>query len=153
MTTIKQKIIIGVFVVGLMAVTVLGILVGAAVYGWRAAQKAGNEAATIQNMKTIAAVEVQYYNTHNRNYGTFDQLIDEQLLTAKLSGNPPNTDGYVLTLKVSPRTSNPLSSYTLNCDPTSGNTGRKHFYLDSTGATIRANSDQMAGAGDPPLVR
>jgi type II secretory pathway pseudopilin PulG len=151
MTTTTQKIIIGVFVVVLLAGAVLGILLGAALYGWKAAQRAGNEAATIQNMKTIAAVEIQYYNTHNRNFGTFDQLIEEQMLTSKYAGNPQGIDGYVVTLKVTPRTSNELASYTLNCDPTDDSTGRRHFYLDSSGATIRVNSDQTAGAGDPLL--
>jgi type II secretory pathway pseudopilin PulG len=151
MTTTTQKIIIGVVAAVLLAGAVLGIVLGAAVYGWKAAQKAGNEAATIQNMKTIAAVEIQYYNMHNRNFGTFDQLIEEQLLTSKYAGNPQGIDGYVLTLKVSPRTSNQLSSYTLNCDPTGDSTGRRHFYLDSSGATIRVNADQAASAADPLL--
>lgn len=150
MTSTAQKIIIGVVVAVVLAVAVLGMVLGAAVYGWKAAQKAGNEAATIQNMKTIAAVEIQYYNTHNRNFGTLAQLIDEQMLTSKFAGNPPGIDGYVVILKVTPRTSNQLSSYTLNCDPTSESTGRNHFYLDSTSATIHVNSDQTAGASDPP---
>ena len=81
MTSTAQKIVIGVVVAVLPAVAALGIVGGAAVYGWKAAQKAGDEAATIQNMKTIGAAEIQYYNTHNRNFGTFDQLIDEQILT------------------------------------------------------------------------
>lgn len=153
MTSTAQKIIIGVVVAVLIAVAVLGIVLGAAVYGWKAAQKAGNEAATIQNMKTIAAVEVQYYNTHNRNFGTFAQLIDEQMLTSKFSGNPPGKDGYVLTLKVTPRTSNQLSSYTLNCDPTSEGTGRNHFYFDSTSSTIRVNPDRSASAADSPFSK
>jgi type II secretory pathway pseudopilin PulG len=150
MTSTAQKIIIGVVVAVLILVAVLGIVLGAAVYGWNAAQKTGNEAATLQNMKTIAAVQTQYYNTHNRSFGTFDQLIDEQMLTSKFSGSSTGVDGYVLILKVTPRTSNQLSSYTLNCDPSSESTGRNHFYLDSTGPTIRVNSNQAAGTDDPP---
>jgi type II secretory pathway pseudopilin PulG len=149
--TKAEKVIIGIVVVVLVGLAVLGVILGAAVYGWKAAQRAGNEAATIQNMKTIAAVETQYYNTHNRNFGDFDQLIHEQMLTSKFAGTPQGIDGYVLSLKVTPRTSNQLSSYTLNCDPGSESTGRNHFYLDSTSATIHVNSEQMAGAGDPPL--
>ena len=106
MTSSAQKIIIGVVALVLLGLFVLGVLMGAAVYGWKAALKAGDEAATIQNMKRIAAVEIQYYNTHSRTFGTFDQLVKEQLVTSKFSGDSTNTDGYVLTLKVTPRTSN-----------------------------------------------
>lgn len=151
MTSKAQKIIIGVAVVVLGAFAVLGVILGAAVYGWRAAQKAGNEAATIQNMKTIAAVEAEYYNTHNRNFGTFEQLIAEQMLSLKYASSAQGVDSYVVTLKVTPRTSSQLSSYTLNCDPVNENTGRDHFYLDSTTPTIHVNPDRAAGASDSTL--
>jgi hypothetical protein len=151
MTSTVKKIIIGSAVVVLLGLFVAGLLMGAAVYGWKQAQRAGNEAATIQNVKTVAAVEIQYYNTHNRNFGTFEQLIKEEMLTSRFAGNPPHADGYILSLKVTPKTSSQLSSYTLNADFESEATGRKHFYIDSTSATIHVNPDQPAGATDPPL--
>ena len=58
----------------MIVIAIIGILIGAAVYGWKAATKAGNEAATQQNLKTIAAVQIQYYNTHGRTFGTFEQF-------------------------------------------------------------------------------
>jgi type II secretory pathway pseudopilin PulG len=149
MTSSAHRIIVGIAIVVLLALFVAGILVGAAVYGWKAAQKAGDEAATIQNMKTIAAVEIQYYNTHKRSFGTFEQLTREQMLTSKFSGDPPSTDGYIFTLKVTLSTSNQPSSYTLNAEPRSSQTGRNHFYADSTSASIHVNPDQPAGVADP----
>ncbi len=153
MTSKAQKIIIvvAVFVVGGFAI--LGVILGAAFYGWKAAQKAGNEAATAQNMKTVSAVEIQYYLAHNRSFGTFEQLITEQMLTSKFNGNPPAVDGYVFNLQMIPRTSSQLSSYRLNCDPSNVNSGRNHFYLDSTSATIHINPDQAARASDKPLEK
>jgi len=150
MTSSVQKIIIGIAIAALLALFVVGVLVGVAVYGWRAAQKAGDEAATLQNMKTIAAVEIQYYNTHKRSFGTFEQLIKEQMLTSRFSGDRPNTDGYILTLKVTPSTSSQSSSYTLNADPQSWKTGANHFYVNSTSESIHMNPDQPAGPDDPP---
>ena len=144
MTSTVQKIIIGLVVVMLLGLFVIGFLVGAVVYGWKAAQLAGNEAATQQDLKTIAAVEIQYYNTHNRNFGTFDQMIKEGMLTSKFSGDPPAVDGYVFTLSVRPK------AYTLNADPQNANTGKNHFYVDSTSASIHVNPDRPAGAADPP---
>jgi len=149
MTSTVEKIIIGIVAFVLCGLAVAGVLVGAPVYGWKAAQKAGDEAATIQNMKTIAAVEIQYYNTHKQTFRTFAQLVKEQMLTSKFSNDPPESYGYIFSLKVTTKTSNQPGSYTLDAD--SDNTGRRHFCLDSTSPTIHVNSDQPASATDPPL--
>src|SRR5215813_9891890 len=133
----------------MIVIAIIGILIGAAVYGWRAAQKAGNEAATMQNLKTIAAVQIQYYNTHGRTFGTFDQLVKEQLLNDKFSGNPPSPDGYILSLKVTPKTATSPTSYTLNADPQTETSGTRHFYIDSADGSIHMNQDQPAGPNDP----
>jgi prepilin-type N-terminal cleavage/methylation domain-containing protein len=133
----------------MIVIAIIGILIGAAVYGWKAAQKAGNEAATLQNLKTIAAVQIQYYNTHSRTFGTFDQLTKEQLLTSKFAGNPPIVDGYVLTLKVTPRTATSTTSFTLNADPQDTGSGTNHFYIDSNDSSVHVNQTQPAGSSDP----
>ena len=151
MANVTQRILIGFAFAGLLGIFVVGVLTGAAVTGWRAALRAGNEAATLQDVKTIAAVEIQYYNAHNRTFGTLDQMITERLLTSKFSGNPPIADGYVFNLNVVPKSSNQPTSYTLNADPQSGASGKNHFYLDSYGSMIHVNPDEPAGATDPPL--
>jgi prepilin-type N-terminal cleavage/methylation domain-containing protein len=133
----------------MIVIAIIGILIGAAVYGWKAAQKAGNEAATMQDLKTIAAVQIQYYNTHQRAFGTFEQMVKEQMLTTKFDGNPPSPDGYTFTLKVTPKTAGSPASYTLNADPQTANSGTNHFYLDSSDSSIHVNGAQPAGPGDP----
>ena len=133
----------------MIVIAIIGILIGAAVYGWKAAQKAGNEAATLQNLKTIAAVQIQFYNTHARTFGTFEQLVKEQMLSSKFSGNPPNVDGYTLNLKVTPKTATSPTSYTLNADPQTESAGKNHFYIDSSDGSIHVNPDQPAGPNDP----
>lgn len=132
----------------MIVIAIIGILIGAAVYGWKAATKAGNEAATLQNLKTIAAVEIQYYNTHSRTFGTFDQLVKEQMLSSKFNGNPPVTDGYVMNLKVVPKTATSATSYTLNADPQDSGSGKNHFYMDSADGAIHVNPDAPAGPND-----
>jgi len=131
----------------MIVIAIIGILIGAAVIGYKAATKAGYEAATMQNMRTIAAVQIQYFNTHSRSFGTFEQLSKESGLNSKFSGNPPVADGYTYTLKVVPKTPTSTSSYTLNADPqdTSGN----HFYLDSNDSSLHVNATQSAGPSDP----
>ena len=133
----------------MIVIAIIGILIGAAVYGWKAAQRAGNEAATLQNLKTIAAVEIQYYNTHSRTFGTFDQMVKEQMLSSKFTGNPPTADGYIMILKVTPKTATSPTSFTLNADPQTDSAGKNHFYIDSTDSSIHVNPDQAAGPSDP----
>ena len=133
----------------MIVIAIIGILIGAAVFGWKAAQRAGNEAATLQNLRTIAAVQIQYYNTHSRTFGTFDQMVKEEMLSSKFAGNPPSPDGYVLTLKVTPKTATTPTSYTLNADPQSESAGKRHFFIDSTDSSIHVNEDQSAGPNDP----
>src|SRR5262245_12766546 len=135
----------------MIVIAIIGILIGAAVYGWQAAQKAGNEAATQQNLKTIAAVQIQYYNTHGRTFATFEQLVKEQLLSSTFEGNPPNVDGYTLSLKVTPKTATSPTSYTLNADPQNDAAGKNHFYIDSSDGSIHRNEDQPAGPNDAVL--
>lgn len=140
----------------MIVIAIIGILIGAATIGWRAAVRSGNETATIKALQTLASVELQYYNTHNRNFGTFEQMVKEQMLDNRfIAGNPPTIDGYIFTLKVSPKTANAQTSYTVNADPQQsegiGSTGKNHFYMDSAAGTIHVNPDQPAGPNDPPL--
>ena len=139
----------------MIVIAIIGILIGAATVGWRAAVRSGNEAATIKALQTIASVEIQYYNTHNRSFGTFEQMTKEQMLDSRFATNPPTVDGYIFTLKVTPKTTNQQTSYTLNADPQQsegiGSTGKNHFYIDSNAGTIHVNPDQPAGPNDPPL--
>lgn len=135
----------------MIVIAIIGILIGAAVIGFKAAQKAGNEAATLQDLKTIAAIEIQYYNTHNRTFGTFEQMVQEKVLSTKFQGNPPITDGYIFTLKVIPKSATLPASYTLNADPQTDTTGGAHYYLDSNDGSIHLNQTQSAGPNDPVL--
>lgn len=135
----------------MIVIAIIGILIGAAVITFKAAQKSGNEAATLQDLKTIAAVEIQYFNTNNRTFGTFEDLVKDKVLSDRFNGNPPTVDGYVFTLKVVPKTPNQPSSFTLNADPQSDSTGKNHYYLDSSDSNIRVNKDQPAGPADTAL--
>ncbi len=131
----------------MIVIAIIGILIGAAVIGYKAATKAGYEAATLQNMKTIAAVQIQYFNTHSRSFATFEQLTKDAGLSSKFSGNPPVADGYTYTLKVVPKTPSSTSSYTLNADPQEPSSN--HFYIDSNDSSIHVNPNQSAGPNDP----
>jgi Tfp pilus assembly protein PilE len=151
MTTLAKKIIIGVVALVLLVIIGIGILIGASVTSWKAAMRSGNEAAAVQHLKTIATVEAQYFNMHNRTFGAFDQLVKDGF-DARFSGDLPLVEGYTFILKVTPKSASARTSYLLNADPQSTSTGNKHFYLDSTSGVIHVNSDHPAGANDPPLA-
>src|SRR5207245_6126602 len=108
-------------------------------------------AQTLKNIETIAAMQRQYFNMTNRIFGTFDQQIKEKVPNERFAGNPPITDGYVFTLKVVGKSSSAPSSFTLNADPQSDDTGKNHFFIDSNDSNIRYNKDQMATASDAPF--
>ena len=145
--TKRQKILILIALpVAVLSTIIVLALVSAFSVTWVAATRAGNEAATIQNLKTIAAVETQYFNIHTRTYATFDQLVREEMLGRKFAGHPVIADGFVLTLKLDQQ-----HGYTLTADPQDRSSGKRHFYLDSASTRIRANQDGPAGPHDPVL--
>ena len=152
MTSRTKKIIIAVIVVVVVAVIGIGALLGLAVIGWKSAIRQGNEAAAIQTLMTIKTVEVQYYSTHNRNFGTFDQLVQDGF-DSRFASEVPTVDGYVYLLKVVAKTPSQASSYELNADPISPRSGNKHFFLDSKDGLVRVNADQPAGPNDPAVTQ
>jgi len=151
MTKAVKVILIAVIAVVLLVALVLGVMVGLGIYGWKAAMRSGNEAATVQHLKTIHAVELQYYNTHKLNFGTFDQLVADEMLAKRFSGATPIVDGYIFTLRLTAASSGQAASFTVNADPEASDTGTNHFYMSSTDGTIRVNKDRPAGPADSPL--
>src|SRR6185369_8468349 len=142
-----QKIFLVLVAVMVVCLVLAGLVFVKAFEGWQLAIRAGNEEANVQNLKTIATVELQYFYSHHRTFGTFEQLVQEQLLSSKFSGNTVNTDGYVLTLNV---TSEP-ATFTIKADPAHAMAGSKHFYLDSVSREIHVNAEKPAGPNDPVL--
>lgn len=147
-TRTRNTIIIAVAVIALWGLFVAGTLVGAAVISYRAATRAGNEVVALQNLKTIGALEVQYFENHNRTYATMEQLVDEQMLHRKFSGHPVVVDGYVFTLTLSRKSDSP-SWFKITADPQNETYGTNHFYFDSDDQRIRVNSERQAGPTDP----
>jgi hypothetical protein len=137
-----QKIFLVLVAVMVVGLVLAGLVFVKAFQGWQTVQRIGNETATVQNLKTIAAVEVQYFYSHHRTFGTFEQLVKEQMVTSKFTGNPVTVDGYVLTLTV---TSEP-PAFVITASPETAMTGTKHFYFDSVSREIHVNSEHS----EPP---
>lgn len=146
-----KQVLLGVGIAGVVVYFAIALGVVEVILRLRVAQRARNEAATIQKMKAIVAVETVYSKNHNGRFATFRQLVTEQLLSEKFAGDPVVTDGYVLTLTLMPCTRKLPSSYVLNADPPNRNDPSNHFYVDSVSGQIHVNPEKPAERGDPLL--
>ena len=140
----------------MIVIAIIGILIAVGVTGWKAAVRSANEAAAIKTLRSIAEQQMLYYNAHQRStFGTFEEMLKENLLDTRFSGATPVVDGYVYQMKVIPKSTAQQAGYTINSDPQVsegvGATGKNHFYLDSDSNTIHYNTTQPATAADPPI--
>jgi len=140
----------------MIVIAIIGILIAVGVTGWRAAVRSANEAAAVKTLRTIAEQQMLYYNAHQRTtFGTFEEMLKENLLDTRFSGGTPVVDGYVYTMKVIPKSTTAQPGYTINADPQItegvGATGKNHYYVDSNTNTIHVNDSQPATATDPPI--
>lgn len=140
----------------MIVIAIIGILIAVGVTGWRAAVRSANEAAAIRTLRTIAEQQMLYYNAHQRSsFGTFEEMLKENLLDERFAGATPVVEGYVFDMKVIPKSPSQQAGYTVNADPQVKEgvsaTGKNHFYLDSNSNTIRVNANQPATPSDPPI--
>src|SRR5688500_14524280 len=79
----------------MIVIAIIGILIAVGVTGWKSAVRSANEAAAIKHLKTIAEVQMLYFNSRQRtSFGTFDELIKEGMDT-RFAGSTPVVEGYV----------------------------------------------------------
>ena len=135
----------------MIVIAIIGILIGVGVVGWKAATKAGNEAAAVRTLQTIRDSQATFYLGHRGAYGTFDELIKDGSLDPQFAGESPLVSGYVYTMKVRQRSATEPAFYFVNADP-QGGVGN-HFYIDPNVSTIRVNDAQPAAATDPSIAK
>ena len=140
----------------MIVIAIIGILIAVGVTGWKAAVRSTNEAAAIKELRTIAEQQMLYYNSHQRSaFGTFDEMLKENLLDTRFAGSTPVVDGYVFQMRVVPKSTTTQPGFAINSDPQVtdgvGATGKNHFYLDSESNTIHVNPTQPATVADPPI--
>jgi type IV pilus assembly protein PilA len=144
----------------LIVVSVILIIAAIAIPNFIRSRMRANEAAAVQNMRTIATANTIYITTYGIGYSTnltrlggnlviVDAnnagLIDSVLATGTKSGY---SYGYAVT--ASDSLGHPVG-YSLNANPVNvGTTGENYFYTDQS-AIIRHNSTGVAGASDPAI--
>jgi prepilin-type N-terminal cleavage/methylation domain-containing protein len=140
----------------MIVIAIIGILIAVGVTGWKAAVRSANEAAAIKTIRTVAEQQMLFYNSHQRStFGTFDEMLKENMLDSRFAGTQPIVDGYVFQMRVIPKSTTTQPGYVINADPQItqgvGRTGSNHFYADSDTNTIHVNQTQPATVNDPPI--
>lgn len=140
----------------MIVIAIIGILIAVGVTGWKAAVKSANEAAAIKTLRTIAEQQMLFYNSRQRStFGTFDEMLKENLLDSRFAGTTPVVEGYLFQMRIIPKSTSTQPGYAVNADPQVtegvGATGKNHFYLDSDSNTIHVNPTQPATVSDPPI--
>ncbi len=111
-----------------------------------------DEAVVVSTLRSITLAQRQYSLT-NDGYGTFQQLTEGGYLDPRISGDKPVVKDYVLTMTVTPITSNsPQGFYSVNANPErSGDRAGRYFYIDSNSPQIHVNATQPATVTDEAL--
>ena len=139
----------------MIVIAIIGILISVGVVGWRAALRRGNEAATVETLGKIRESQASYALGHHGEFGSFDQMIADGALDERYKGNTPVINGFVYTMKVTPKSTTNQSDFSVNADPQNSEgvaaTGKRHFYIDAAVSTVRENPDQPATANDRPI--
>lgn len=145
----------------LVVVAIILIIAGIAIPNFLRSKMAANEAAAVENSRTITTANVVYSATYGVGYAAgfanlgpppglgavtvnAAGLIDDILATGSKAG-------YVYTYVPGPFSAGgTIETYTLNADPQTPNiTGTRHFFVDATGI-IRFNTLGVATATDTP---
>jgi type IV pilus assembly protein PilA len=125
--------------------------------GLQKSRMAANEASAVQSLRTITTAEAEYALAHQKEYGTFVQLINDDLLDKRFFGEKPVVSGYTFTLRVSEESGGQRPGYEVWADPQPdgwlwfNSTDARHFYTSSASRIVRHNRTRAATAEDPAL--
>ncbi|MCA1594486.1 MAG: prepilin-type N-terminal cleavage/methylation domain-containing protein [Acidobacteria bacterium] len=135
----------------MIVIAIIGILVGVGIPAWKASVRSANEAAAVQNLRSISTSQVTYFNLKNRtSYGNFDQLVQAGLMDKRFTGDSPVDNGYIYTLTTTAKSGTNPPTYSVNANPQQpGSTGSQYFYTGSDTSAIHNNPDKAASAQDP----
>src|SRR6266850_7191182 len=101
----------------MIVIAIIGILIAVGVTGWKTAVKSANEAAAIKTLRTIAEQQMLFYNSHQRTmFGTFDEMLKDNMLDKRFEGTTPVVEGYVFAMRVSPKSTTTQPGYSVNAD-------------------------------------
>jgi prepilin-type N-terminal cleavage/methylation domain-containing protein len=127
----------------MLVIAVLAILIVMAIPGYLNSKITANEASAITTVRTLVTANTQYLIRHREYAPTLTELRAAGYF--QLGVADPTKAGYIFGYTCTG------VNFTYNADPmVAGNTGNRHFFVDSTGM-IRVNDSVPAGTGDTAL--
>lgn len=145
----------------LIVVAIILVIAAIAIPNLIRARIAANQAAAVENCRTITSAEIIYYTTYGVGFApslnalggpvagapivSNAQLIDDVLSTG-------NRSGYIFSyVPLSIDSNGAYQDYSLNADPqTIALTGNNHYFTDEP-SVIHVNTTAPAGITDPPI--
>lgn len=127
-----------------------GMIAAIAIPNILASRRAANEGSAIQSLQTISAAEFAYQAKYLQ-YGSIDQLEDEQLIESTLATGKRN--GYSFSIVLKPQLPGEPGGFDATAVPVEyRGTGIRSFYINETGVIFAANKYGAAATElDPPL--
>ncbi|MHB8486765.1 MAG: prepilin-type N-terminal cleavage/methylation domain-containing protein [Candidatus Acidiferrales bacterium] len=146
----------------LVVVAIILIIAAIAIPNFLRSKMAANEAAAIENTRTITTSNVVYSTTYGIGYAANLAKMAMPPAPGPVTANAAGLldsilasgtkSGYIYTYVGGPVSAGgTIDAYTLQADPVAPSiTGTRHFFVDATGV-IRFNSSGAAGPTDTPL--
>ena len=138
----------------LIVVAVIGILAAVIIPAYKSSIRKANEAAAVTTVNSIKVAQAKYVLDHDGHYGTYSQLVEEELLDKRFATDEPHIRGYVFVMRVEDRSEKSAFTFKLNANPEIsdgiGATG-KVFYYSEPDRGIFVNRQKPASKDDEIL--
>ncbi|MDQ3801514.1 MAG: prepilin-type N-terminal cleavage/methylation domain-containing protein [Acidobacteriota bacterium] len=141
----------------MIVIAIIALLIGVGIPAWQAMVKNGNETTTVQTLGTIRTCQIGYAGKHQGRFApSFAELVKTGCIGAdKFTGDSPVINGYIYTMKVEEPSGTRPATFSVNANPQVPTgvtaTGDRFFYVDSSGATIRASDEGPATDQSPSI--
>jgi len=112
------------------------------------ARSAGNEAAAIGSMRSLRTAQRAFLKTSGGRYGGLNQLERAGLIDAVLASG--TKQGYKFTVSI--KTAKGSSAWSALASPVvEGNTGDRHYFVQSSDSAIHFEMKQPANGSSPAM--
>ena len=141
----------------MIVIAIIALLIGVGIPAWQAMVKNGNETTTVQTLGTLRTCQIGHAGKHQGKFApSFAELVRTGCIEAdKFSGETPVINGYIYTMKVEEPSGTKPATFSVNANPQVSTgvtaTGNRFFYIDSSGASIKASDDGPANAQSPSI--
>src|SRR6185295_7855672 len=136
----------------LIVIAIIGILIGAISVGFKSSVRKANEAAAVATLNAIRIAQAKYVTDHKGQYGTFQQLFEQDYLDKRMNYDQPHDRGYVFVLTLTAKSETTAATYSVNANPEQstgvGATGRNFYYMGPDSGICVSQTGPATAADD-----